>query len=133
MADKTDIPPKTYRSKSSRVAVASASGECMLGRQWLVDATETCDRNPCGARIWLEHLRSLLREGPFCAYGDAIALNTEEIEIAGKQKSILFAQVASTAGRVAVTQAHQMIHTRMAISSGARDVLGSRRTTVELL
>lgn len=46
-----------------------------------------------GARIWVEHLRSFLPDGPFKSYGDVLALKAED---AGDGKRALYAQIDAT-------------------------------------
>ena len=68
---------KKFRSKFFRVAVEGATTDGRtIERQWLVDAAETYNPNTYGARVWLEHFRSVLPDGPFKAYGDVVALKT---------------------------------------------------------
>ncbi|MGE8327287.1 GPO family capsid scaffolding protein [Pseudomonas urmiensis] len=107
---------KKYRSKFFRVAVEGATTDGRtIERQWLVDAAETYNPNTYGARVWLEHFRSLLPDSPFKAYGDVVALKTEEIEIAGKTKLALFAQIEPTADLIALNKARQKIFTSIEI------------------
>lgn len=107
---------KKYRSKFFRVAVEGATTDGRtIERQWLVDAAETYNPNTYGARVWLEHFRSLLPDGPFKAYGDVVALKTEEVEIAGKKKLALFAQIEPTADLIALNKARQKIFTSIEI------------------
>lgn len=116
MAGKTDIPAKKYRSKFFRVAVEGATTDGRtIERQWLLDAAETYNPNTYGARVWLEHYRSVLPDGPFKAYGDVVALKTEEIEIAGKQKLALFAQIDPTSDLIALNKARQKMFTSIEI------------------
>ena len=112
MAGKTDTPAKKYRSKFFRVAVEGATTDGrQIERQWLVDAAETYSPNTYGARVWIEHMRSLLPDSPFRAYGDVVALKTEEVEIAGTKKLALFAQIEPTADLVAMNKARQKLYT----------------------
>lgn len=109
--------PKKYRSKFFRVAVEGATTDGRnIERQWLVDAAETYDPNIYGARVWLEHFRSLLPDGPFRAYGDVVAVKTEEIEISGQKKLALFAQIEPTADLIALNKARQKIYTSIEIN-----------------
>jgi len=111
-----DTPPKKYRSKFFRVAVEGATTDGRtVERECLVDLAETYDRNTYGARVWLEHFRSLLPDSPFRAYGDVVALKTDEIEIAGKKKLALFAQIEPTADLIALNKARQKIYTSIEI------------------
>ena len=107
---------KKFRSKWFRVAVEGATTDGRtIERQWLVDAAETYNPSTYGARVWLEHFRSLLPDGPFKAYGDVVALKTEEVEIAGKKKLALFAQIEPTADLIALNKARQKIYTSIEI------------------
>ena len=107
---------KKFRSMWFRVAVEGATTDGRtIERQWLVDAAETYNPNTYGARVWLEHFRSLLPDGPFKAYGDVVALKTEEVEVAGKKKLALFAQIEPTADLIALNKARQKIFTSIEI------------------
>lgn len=107
---------KKFRSKFFRVAVEGATTDGRtIERQWLVDAAETYNPNTYGARVWLEHFRGVLPDGPFKAYGDVVALKTEEVEVAGKKKLALFAQIEPTADLIALNKARQKIFTSIEI------------------
>lgn len=93
MASKTD----KKRSQFFRVAVEGATTDGrVIERQQILDIAETYNPDVYGARIWVEHLRSALPDSPFRAYGDVVAVKAEEVEIAGKKKMALFAQVEPT-------------------------------------
>lgn len=110
---------KKFRSKWFRVAVEGATTDGRtIERQWLVDAAETYNPNTYGARVWLEHFRSLLPDGPFKAYGDVLALETREEE-GGKLG--LYAQIKPTADLVAMTKAGQKIYTSCEINPSFAD------------
>lgn len=97
MASKTD----KKRSQFFRVAVEGATTDGrVIERQQIVEMAETYDPEVYGARIWMEHYRSALPDSPFRAYGDVVAVKAEEVEIAGKKKMALFAQVDPTADLV---------------------------------
>ena len=116
MAGKTDNPAKKQRSKFFRVAVEGATTDGrQIERQWLVDAAETYSQNTYGARVWIEHMRSLLPDSPFRAYGDVVALKTEEVEIAGAKKLALFAQIEPTSDLIAMNKARQKLYTSIEI------------------
>ena len=94
MADKA---PKKYRSKFFRVAVEGATTDGRtIERAWLEQAAAAYNPGTYGARVWIEHMRSLLPDSPFRAYGDVTALKAEEVEIDGKKKMALFAQIEPT-------------------------------------
>ncbi|MDH1685645.1 GPO family capsid scaffolding protein [Stenotrophomonas maltophilia] len=85
------------RSEFFRVAVEGATTDGrVIERQQIADIAETYDPQVYGARIWLEHFRSTLPDSPFRAYGDVLAVKAEEVDIAGKKKLALFAQVEPT-------------------------------------
>lgn len=109
---------KKFRSKWFRVAVEGATTDGrQIERSWLVDAAETYNPNTYGARVWLEHFRSLLADSPFKAYGDVVALKTEEVDVAGAKKLALFAQIEPTAELVEmVNKAKQKIFTSIEIT-----------------
>ncbi|UUN90382.1 GPO family capsid scaffolding protein [Pseudomonas extremorientalis] len=116
MAGKTDTPAKKHRSKFFRVAVEGATTDGrQIERQWLVDAAETYSQNTYGARVWIEHMRSLLPDSPFRAYGDVVALKTEEVDIAGAKKLALFAQIEPTADLITMNKARQKMFTSIEI------------------
>ncbi|MCY1537786.1 Phage capsid scaffolding protein (GPO) serine peptidase [compost metagenome] len=75
----------------------------------------TYDRNKYGARIWLEHFRGVLPDGPFKAYGDVLAVKAEEVELDGKKKLALFAQIEPTNDLVAMNKAKQKIFTSIEV------------------
>lgn len=93
MASKTD----KKRSQFFRVAVEGATTDGrVIERQQIADMAETYNPEVYGARIWMEHIRSSLPDSPFRAYGDVVALKAEEVEVAGKKKLALFAQIEPT-------------------------------------
>lgn len=94
MAGKT---PKKVRSKFFRVAVEGATSDGRtIERAQIEEMAQSYDPQLYGARIWVEHLRSLLPESPFRAYGDVLALKAEEVEIGGERKLALFARIEPT-------------------------------------
>jgi len=116
MAGKTDTPAKKFRSKFFRVAVEGATTDGrQIERQWLIDAAETYSANTYAARVWLEHYRSTLPDSPFRAYGDVVALKTEDVEIAGVKKLALLAQIDPTSDLIAMNKARQKIFTSIEI------------------
>ncbi|HIE5742107.1 GPO family capsid scaffolding protein [Stenotrophomonas maltophilia] len=93
MASKSD----KKRSKFFRVAVEGDTTDGRkIERQDILDMAETYSLDVYGSRIWLEHYRGVLPDGPFRAYGDVLAAKAEEVDIAGEKKLALFAQVEPT-------------------------------------
>jgi hypothetical protein len=88
---------KKFKSSWFRVAVEGATTDGRaIERQQIQDMAATYDPNTYGARVWMEHLRSMLPDSPFRAYGDVTALKAEEVTVAGEKKLALFAQIAPT-------------------------------------
>src|SRR5690606_27996426 len=56
----------------------------------------TYDRAKYGARVWMEHIRGVLPDSPFRAYGDVLALKAEDVQIDGKTVRGLYAQIEPT-------------------------------------
>ena len=115
-------PTKKFRSKWFRVAVEGATTDKRkIERSWLEQAAKNFNQNTYGARVWLEHFRSILPDSPFKAYGDITAVKTEEVEIAGHKKLALFAQIDPTDDLVAMNKAKQKIYTSIEIDERFAD------------
>lgn len=113
---------KKFRSKWLRVAVEGATTDKrVIKRSWLEQAAKNFSQNTYGARIWLEHFRSLLPDSPFKAYGDVVALKTEEVEISGQKKLALYAQLEPTSELIALNKAKQKIYTSIEIDENFAD------------
>lgn len=115
-------PAKKFRSNWFRVAVEGAtSDKRTIKRSWLEQAAKNFDPKTYGARIWLEHFRSLLPDSPFRAYGDVTAVKAEEVEVNGQKKLALFAQVEPTPDLIAMNKAKQKIYTSIEIDDSFAD------------
>jgi len=79
-----------------------------IERQWLADMAASYDRKKYGARIWLEHIKGILPDSPFKAYGDVLALRTTQNAEGLLQ---LQAQIDPTPELVALARARQKIYT----------------------
>lgn len=113
---------KKFRSKWLRVAVEGATTDKReIKRSWLEQAAKNFNQATYGARIWLEHYRSLLPDSPFKAYGDVVALKTEEVEVAGVKKLALFAQLEPSNELIAMNKAKQKIYTSIEIDESFAD------------
>ncbi|MEO3725790.1 GPO family capsid scaffolding protein [Pseudomonas syringae] len=113
---------KKFRSNWFRVAVEGAtSDKRTIKRSWLEQAAKNFNPATYGARIWLEHFRSLLPDSPFRAYGDVLAVKTEEVDVNGQKKLALFAQVEPTADLIAMNKAKQKIYTSIEIDDSFAD------------
>ncbi|HYG07443.1 MAG TPA: GPO family capsid scaffolding protein [Stenotrophomonas sp.] len=88
---------KKFKSNWFRVAVEGATTDGRaIERKQIEDMAATYNPETYGARVWMEHLRSMLPDSPFRAYGDVTAVKAEEVTIAGEKKLALFAQIAPT-------------------------------------
>lgn len=116
MAGKTD--KKKLRSKFFRVAVEGATTDGrVIERQHITDMAASYDPQLYGARIWVEHMRSLMPDGPFKAFGDVLAVKAEEVEVGGVKKLALFAQIEPTDALVAmVNNDKQKLYTSIEIA-----------------
>jgi len=97
---------KKLLSKFFRVAT---EGDTTDGRELSAQHIDQMAKNyspkKYGARVWLEHFRSLLPDSPFKAYGDVVAVKAETID----GKRTLLAQLAPTPDLVAMNQARQKL------------------------
>lgn len=84
----------------------------VIQRNWIEEIVETYNTKIYGARVWLEHVRGLLPDSSFKAFGDVIAVKAEEVE---DGKLALFAQIAPTDELIAMTKARQKIYTSVEI------------------
>lgn len=113
---------KKFRSKWFRVAVEGATTDKRkIERNWLEQAAKNFNQSTYGARVWLEHFRSVLPDSPFKAYGDITAVKTEEVEIHGLTKLAMFVQIEPTTDLVAMNKAKQKIYTSIEIDDSFAD------------
>jgi len=115
MSDKT---PK-HRSKFFRVAV---EGDTVDGRtierQWIADMAASYNPDTYGARVWMEHIRGVMPDGPFGAYGDVVALKAEEANIDGQKRLALYAQIEPTGALInMVNSLKQKIYTSIEVAT----------------
>lgn len=103
-------------TKPVRVAV---EGQTIDGRTIKREEIEQMgrnyDRTKYGARIWLEHIRGILPDSQFRAYGDVLETHSAEIEIDGKKKLALFAKLDVTEEMVGINKARQKIYSSIEI------------------
>ena len=107
---------KKYKSKWFRIAVA---GDTTDGREiqaeWIIQMADNYDPNTYGARINMEHFRSVFPDGVFGAYGDVLALKTEKVDINGEEKDALFAQIEPTQGLIELNKKKQKVYTSIEV------------------
>ncbi|MDH0099924.1 GPO family capsid scaffolding protein [Stutzerimonas stutzeri] len=107
---------KKYRSKMFRIGVEGATTDGRtIERSWLEEMAASYNRDTYGARINVEHIKGLSPDSQFGAYGDVLALKTEEVEINGEKKLALFAQIQPNDALLALNKKGQKIYTSMEI------------------
>ena len=107
---------KKYKSKWFRIAVA---GDTTDGREiqadWIIQMADSYDPNTYGARINIEHIRGILPDSVFGAYGDVLALKTEKVTINGEEKDALFAQIEPTESLIAINKKKQKVYSSIEV------------------
>lgn len=99
--------------KFFRIATEGATTDGrVISRQWISQMAKNYDPKKYGARINLEHLRGVLPDGPFRAYGDVVALKAEEVE---EGKLALFAQLDPTPELIELSKKRQKVYTSMEV------------------
>lgn len=100
-------------SKFFRVATEgdTTDGRVITGAQ-IKEMAETYNPATYGARVWLEHMRGLLPDGPFKALGDVIAVKAEQVD----GKWTLFAQIDPTDDLKAINKARQKIYSSIELA-----------------
>ena len=109
---------KKYKSKWFRIAVA---GDTTDGREieanWIIQMAQNYKPETYGARINVEHLRSVYPGGTFGAYGDVLALKTEKVTINGEEKDALFAQIEPTQSLIELNKQKQKVYTSIEVDT----------------
>lgn len=107
---------KKYKSKWFRIAVA---GDTTDGREiqpeWIIQMAKNYSQSVYGARLNIEHIRGIMPDGVFGAYGDVTALKTEKVDINGVQKDALFAQIEPTEALIELNRKRQKVFTSMEV------------------
>lgn len=103
-------------TKFIRVAVEGATSDGRtLSRIDLEQMGKNYNSTKYGARIWLEHIRGILPDSQFKAYGDVVETKTEEVEIDGVKKLALFAKLDVTDELVGFNKKRQKIYSSIEI------------------
>ncbi|MFJ3046972.1 GPO family capsid scaffolding protein [Herbaspirillum chlorophenolicum] len=105
------------KSKFFRVATEGATTDGRnISREQISQMAANYNPKVYGARIWLEHYRGIMPEGPFKAYGDVLALKAEEEDIGNGKRMALFAQIEPTPDLVAMNKQKQKVYTSIEIN-----------------
>ncbi|MFJ4288766.1 GPO family capsid scaffolding protein [Cupriavidus sp. NPDC089707] len=104
--------------KYFRIATEGATSDGrVIDREMLVQMAASYDPDTYGARINLEHIRGIVPDGPFRAYGDVLALKTEEE--GGRLR--LYAQLDPTPDLIAFNKARQKVFCSMEVNPDFAD------------
>ncbi|REE92651.1 GPO family capsid scaffolding protein [Cupriavidus plantarum] len=111
--------------KFFRIATEGATSDGrVIDREMIVQMAASYDPKTYGARINMEHIRGYDPTGLFKAYGDVLALKSEEQD--GKMR--LFAQLDPTAELVAFNKARQKVFCSMEVTPEFADTNGAYLT-----
>lgn len=107
----------TKKSKFFRVAVEGATTDGReITREQIQQMAKNFDPETYGARIWLEHIRGTTGDSTFGAYGDVLAVKTDDVEINGKKKLALMAQISPTPELIELNKKRQKIYTSIELA-----------------
>ncbi len=110
------------KSKFFRVATEGATTDGRsISREQIQQMADSYNQKTYGARVWVEHLRSLLPDGPFKAYGDVLALKAEEVDTENGKRLALFAQIEPTPALIAMNKDRQKIYTSIELADKFAD------------
>lgn len=110
------------KSKFFRVATEGATTDGRnIDHATIEQIAATYNPKTYGARIWLEHIRGILPDSQFKAYGDVIAVKAEEVDTDSGKKLALFAQIEPTPELVAINKAKQKLYTSLEIQPDFAD------------
>lgn len=85
----------------------TTDGRVIQGK-WIEEIAATYNPNLYGARIWMEHMRSMYPDSVFRAYGDVTAVKAEKLP---DGRLALYAQLDPTADLIAINKTRQKIYT----------------------
>lgn len=101
------------KSKFFRVATEGATTDGRkIDRTWIEQMAANYNPAKFGARVNMEHIKGVLPDGPFKAYGDVIAVEARKVE---DNKMALFAQIDPTSDLVAMNKTRQKVFTSIEV------------------
>ncbi|QDQ87664.1 GPO family capsid scaffolding protein [Alcaligenaceae bacterium SJ-26] len=103
-----------FKSKWTCVATEGGTTDGReISREWIEQMAATFDPKKYGARVWLEHLRGVLPDGPFRAYGDVLAAEARQ---KSDGKLGLYVQIDPTSDLVKMNKDRQKIYTSIEVN-----------------
>lgn len=110
------------KSRFFRVAVEGATSDGRtIDRDWLLQIAKHYNPKVYGARVNMEHIRGYSPNSEFRAYGDVLAVKTEEVDIGGKKKLALYAQIEATDELVEFNKRRQKLYTSIEVRPSFAD------------
>lgn len=110
---------KKFKSKMFRVATEGATTDGRkIERKWIEQIAKNFDPAKYAARVWLEHFRGVMPDGPFRAYGDVVAVEAKAVE---DGKLALFAQIEPTDDLVEMNKKRQKLYSSLEINESFAD------------
>ena len=79
-----------------------------IKREWIEQMARNYNPEKYGARVWLEHMRGMLADGPFKALGDVVEVKSEELD---DGRLALFARLDPTDDLVNMNKQRQKVYT----------------------
>lgn len=111
------------KSKLFRVATEGATTDGReITRTDIEQMAKSYDPAVYGARVWLEHYRGLVPNGPFDALGDVTAVEAREVE---GGKLALFAQIEPLPKLIEMNKAKQKLYSSIEIHPNLGDTGGA--------
>lgn len=84
----------------------------IISAEWLSQMAKNFDPAKYGCRVNMEHIKGLLPDGPFKAYGDVTALKSEKDD---EGKMALYAEIDPTDELKAMVEKRQKVYTSMEV------------------
>lgn len=107
------------RSKYFRVATEGQTTDGRkITRQQIEQMAKNYDPKKYGARIWMEHFRSIFPDSAFRAYGDVLSVKAETVE---DGKLALFAEIEPTPDLITINRAKQKIYSSIELDPSFSD------------
>lgn len=108
------LSPKFFRVATEGATIDGRT----IKRAWLEQMAANYQPHIYGARVFMEHIRGTVPDSPFKAYGDVLALKTQE---RSDGKLALLAQIEPTPELVALVKAKQKVYASVEIDPDFAD------------